>query len=240
MQDKLYNILMQKDEITWQSILLDLIKSEQMNPWDMNISLLSQRYLETVRKMQDANFLISGKILLACALLLKIKSNKLVNEEIFNFDSQLFKQEETFEELEQLFDQAPRPDYERPKLTIKTPMPRKRKVTLQDLMIALQKALEVEKRRNVKRELFDSVKVEIPQKKTDISELITNVYNKITEFFRINKIERLTFKKLVNSTKKDDIVYTFIPLLHLDNQEKVSISQEEPFGEINIEIFQKR
>jgi len=240
MNDKIYNMLIQKDEITWQSILLDLIKSEQMNPWDMNISLLSQRYLETVRKMQDANFLISGKILLACALLLKIKSNKLVNEEIFNFDSQLFKQEETFEELEQLFDQAPRPDYERPKLTIKTPMPRKRKVTLQDLMIALQKALEVEKRRNVKRELFDSVKVEIPQKKTDISELITNVYNKITEFFRINKIERLTFKKLVNSTKKDDIVYTFIPLLHLDNQEKVSISQEEPFGEINIEIFQKR
>ena len=152
----------------------------------------------------------------------------------------LIPMEETFEELEQLFDQAPRPDYERPKLTIKTPMPRKRKVTLQDLMIALQKALEVEKRRNVKRELFDSVKVEIPQKKTDISELITNVYNKITEFFRINKIERLTFKKLVNSTKKDDIVYTFIPLLHLDNQEKVSISQEEPFGEINIEIFQKR
>ena len=74
MNDKIYNMLIQKDEITWQSILLDLIKSEQMNPWDMNISLLSQRYLETVRKMQDANFLISGKILLACALLLKIKS----------------------------------------------------------------------------------------------------------------------------------------------------------------------
>src|SRR3989338_3077831 len=191
MNDQIYNMLIQKDEITWQSILLDLIRSEQMNPWDIDISILSQRYIESVRKMQEANFLISGKILLACALLLKIKSNKLVNEEIFNFDSQLFKQEETFEELEQLFDQAPRPDYERPKLTIKTPMPRKRKVTLQDLMIALQKALEVEKRRNVKRELFDSVKVEIPQKKTDISELITNVYNKIIEFFKVNKIEKL-------------------------------------------------
>lgn len=238
MHDQIYNMLIKKDEITWQSILLDLIKTEQMNPWNIDVSLLSKRYIESVRKMQEANFFISGKILLACALLLKIKSNKLVNEEILNFDSQLFKQEETFEELEQLFDQAPIPDYEKPKLTIKTPMPRKRKVTLQDLMTALQKALDVEKRRNIKKELFNNIKVEIPQKKIDISELITNVYSKIVEYFKTRK-EKLTFTKLVNSDKKEDKVYTFIPLLHLDNQEKINISQEEPFGEINIEIYQK-
>jgi len=239
MNDQIYNMLIQKDEITWQSILLDLIRSEQMNPWDIDISILSQRYIESVRKMQEANFLISGKILLACALLLKIKSNKLVNEEIYNFDSQLFRQEETFEELEQLFDEAPNPEYEKPRLTIKTPMPRKRKVTLQDLMSALQKALDVERRRNIKKELFDSIKVEIPQKKIDISEIITDIYNKILDYFKTKK-EKLTFTNLVNSDKKEDKVYTFIPLLHLDNQEKVNITQEEPFGEISIEIYQKR
>jgi len=239
MNDQIYNMLIQKDEITWQSILLDLIRSEQMNPWDIDISILSQRYIESVRKMQEANFLISGKILLACALLLKIKSNKLVNEEIYNFDSQLFRQEETFEELEQLFDEAPNPEYEKPRLTIKTPMPRKRKVTLQDLMSALQKALDVERRRNIKKELFDSIKVEIPQKKIDISEMITDIYNKILDYFKTKK-EKLTFTNLVNSDKKEDKVYTFIPLLHLDNQEKVNITQEEPFGEISIEIYQKR
>ncbi len=238
MNDQIYDMLIQKDEITWQSILLDLIKSEQMNPWDIDISILSQRYLEAVKGMQESNFLISGKILLACALLLKVKSNKLVNEEIFNFDSQLFKQEETFEELEQLFDNAPRPDHEKPRLTIKTPMPRKRKVTLQDLMNALQKALEVEKRRNVKRELFDSIKVEVPQKKIDISELISSVYTKILDYFKTKK-EKLTFTTLVNSDKKEDKIYTFIPLLHLDNQEKVTISQNEHFGEISIEIYKK-
>ena len=232
-------MLIQKDEITWQSILMDLIKSEQMNPWEIDISQLSQKYLETVRKMQEANFFISGKILLACALLLKIKSNKLVNEEISNFDSQLFKQEETFEELEELFENAPHPEYEKPRLTIKTPMPRKRKVTLQDLMNALHKALEVEKRRNVKRDIFNRVDVKIPENKIDISELITSIYNKIIDFFKANKKEKLTLTKLVNSDKKEDIILTFIPLLHLDNQEKVSISQDEPFGEINVEVFQK-
>ena len=232
-------MLIQKDEITWQAILLDLIKSEQMDPWNIDITQLTKKYLEAIRKMQESNFFISGKVLLACALLLKIKSNKLVNEEIYNFDSQLFKQEETFEELEELFQHAPRPDYEKPRLTIKTPMPRKRKVTLQDLMGALQKALEVEKRRNVRRELLNTIDVKIPENKVDIAELISKVYTKILDFFKTNKTETVTFTKLVNSTKKEDIVSTFIPLLYLDNQEKVIISQEEPFGEINVEVFKK-
>ena len=206
-------MLIQKDEITWQAILLDLIKSEQMDPWNIDITQLTKKYLEAIRKMQESNFFISGKVLLACALLLKIKSNKLVNEEIYNFDSQLFKQEETFEELEELFQHAPRPDYEKPRLTIKTPMPRKRKVTLQDLMGALQKALEVEKRRNVRRELLNTIDVKIPENKVDIAELISKVYTKILDFFKTNKTETVTFTKLVNSTKKEDIVSTFIPLL---------------------------
>jgi len=110
---------------------------------------------------------------------------------------------------------------------------------LQDLMKALNKALDVEKRRNVKRELLNRIDVKIPEKKVDISELISNVYNKILDFFKTTKKENLTFSKLVNSDNKEDKMYTFIPLLHLDNQEKVNISQEEPFGEINIEIFEK-
>ena len=239
MHEQIYNMLIQKDEITWQSILVDLIKSEQMDPWNIDISLLSKKYLEAIKNMQEANFFISGKVLLACALLLKINSNKFVNEEIPIFDSQLFKQEETFEELEELFENAPHPEYEKPRLTIKTPMPRKRKVTLQDLMNALHKALEVEKRRNVKRDIFNRVDVKIPENKIDISELITSIYNKIIDFFKANKKEKLTLTKLVNSDKKEDIILTFIPLLHLDNQEKVSISQDEPFGEINVEVFQK-
>ena len=109
MHKEIYNMLIQKDEITWQSILLDLIKSEQMSPWDIDVSQLSKMYLEKVKEMKEANLHISGKIVLASALLLRIKSKKLANEEMFNFDSMLFKEEETYEELEELFDSAPDP-----------------------------------------------------------------------------------------------------------------------------------
>ena len=43
--DIIYDILMQKDELTWQTLIQDLVKSEQMNPWDIDLSLFSQKYL---------------------------------------------------------------------------------------------------------------------------------------------------------------------------------------------------
>ena len=52
--------------------------------------------------------------------------------------------------------------------------------------------------------------------------------------------ETLTFTKLVPSEKKEDKIYTFIPLLHLDNQEKVNLMQKEHFGEIEIEILDNK
>ena len=75
MQDRIYNMLMQKDEITWQSIIYDLVRTGEMDPWDIDISVLSKRYLETLKTLKEAHFLISGKIVLAAAILLKIKSD---------------------------------------------------------------------------------------------------------------------------------------------------------------------
>jgi len=83
----------------------------------------------------------------------------------------------------------------------------------------------------------DNVDVKLPEKKIDISELISGVYSKIVEFFKTK--EKLTFTQLVNSDKKEDLIYTFIPLLHLATQEKIDLNQNENFGEINIAMYQK-
>ena len=99
--DQIYNILMQKDEITWQTIIQDLIKSEQMNPWNIDLSLLSNRYLDTIKTLKTHNFFISGKVILASSILLRMKANKLLLEDIGNLDAQLFQQDvESLEEFE--------------------------------------------------------------------------------------------------------------------------------------------
>jgi len=78
--------------------------------------------------------------------------------------------------------------------------------------------------------------LEIPKKPKDITQIIKEVYGRIKSFFLNNKENKLTFSKLIPAETKEDKVYTFIPLLHLTNQRKINISQEEHFGEIEIMV----
>jgi segregation and condensation protein A len=237
MHEQIYDMLMQKDEITWQNIIQGLVKSEEMDPWDVDVSLLSRKYLETIKKLKETNFLISGKMVLASAILLKIKSEKLVSHNIAAFDNLLFSNEEELEEVEEYLDDE-RPIDEIPQLVLKTPQPRKRKVSLNDLVGALHKALDFDERKKLKKD--DEIVLEkptIPEKKIDITILIKNLYDKIKDFFM--RSEKLTFNKLVPSERREDKILTFVPLLHLSNQNKVDLDQKEAFGDIDIKLMRK-
>ena len=173
MQDKILEMLMQKDEITWQTILLDLIKTGEMDPWDVDISILSKQYLETIKKLQESNLFLSGKVLLASAILLKIKSEKLLSEGIANLDNMMFPHEE-IEELDDFQSRRIILDVE-PKLTIKTPQSRKKKVSVNDLIEALEKALNVNERRLLRLAERNRVpEMIIPEKPIDIRSLIND------------------------------------------------------------------
>ena len=234
--EQIFEMLFDKDEITWQSLIQELVKTEQMSPWDVDISLLTQKYIETIKKLKELDFRLSGKVLLAAAILLKIKSNKLVGEDIEYLDRLISDQEDddllSFEEALE-----PRSEENIPKNLIpRTPMPRKRKVSIYDLMNALEKALEVKRRRVLKS--IPPMNVHIPEKKRDISAIIKDIYQKIKIFFWEHKKARLTFSQLVPSESKADKIYTFMPLLHLTNQRKIDLFQQKHFGEIDIILRQ--
>jgi segregation and condensation protein A len=241
-EDKIIDMLAMQDEITWQSILQELMKSEQMDPWDVNVSVLSQKYIEMLKKIKGMDLRISGKVVLAAAFLLKIKSNRLVGEDLDKLDSMFAYLDEPDYDMD-FFSEFPgitgakaariKQEF---KLIPRTPQPRKRKVSIYDLMNALQKAMDVKKRR-VFRDLPDNVKMFMPQRKKDISHVIREVYGKIKIFFFGGKYGRLTFTKLLSDTPtKEEKVYTFIPLLHLSTQRKINLDQKEHFGEIGISL----
>ena len=232
--EQVFDILFNQDEITWQSIIYDLVRTEQMDPWDVDVSLLTKRYLEMIKKLKEMDFRVSGKVLLAAAILLKMKSNRLVGDA--NQLEQMFNEPEAaelYDELEEEFQKLTRP--ETPVLIPKTPQPRKRKVSIYDLVGALNKALEVKQRRVLNS--IPPLDVEVPEKKRDITEIIKEVYTTIKSFFSKSS-EKLTFSKLVTSDKKEDRVYAFIPLLHLANQDqrKIDLFQQQHFGDIEITL----
>jgi segregation and condensation protein A len=239
MEDKIYNLLVKKDEVTWQTIIQDLVKSEELDPWNLDISKLSRRYLDAIKKMQEHDFFISGKVILASALLLRIKSDRLLNEHITEFDNLLYPPEEDLLLEEDEEDYRYSIDGKNvPKLLIKSPQTRKRQVSLNELMKALEKALEVDERRRIRRIYEEPIIQEavMPKNVFNISDMIKSVYEKVVYLF--TKKQRLNFSELLESETKEDKVMTFIPLLHLCNQQKVNMHQEKSFGEISLTLME--
>src|SRR3989344_5516616 len=151
MQQELISMVLEKDEVSWQTILYDLVKTEQMNPWDLDLSALTQKYIITVKQLQETNFRLSGKVLLAAAIMLKMKCDYFQDHDLKELDALFARMDE-----------------------------------------------------NEGSEFFSEFSYDL---------------------FRTNeKIE------------KEDKVYTFIPLLHLENERKVDMLQTEHFGEISIQL----
>jgi len=239
MQEKIFNLLFNEDEITWQNIIYDLVNSEQMNPWDIDISQITHKFIERLKHLKQMDFRISGKIVLASAIMLKIKSNRFLVHDMNAFDSliasQQMDEEAFYDELHGVGQPAVAREEVRP-LMPRTPQPRKRKISVYDLVTALEKAMEVQNKREINK--ANAPIVEIPQKSLDISIVIKEVYGKITSFFKKNN-NKLTFTQLLPSETKEDKVLTFIPLLHLDNQRKIDLLQRQQFSEIQIKLLSK-
>ena len=245
MYDKLMSILMDQDEITWKSLIYDLIKTEQMDPWNIDISNLTGRYIEVVKKISELNLRVSGKVLLAAAILLRIKSTRLIGADLMEFDRLLASRDDV-DDLYDSDDEGLPEDMrgmsleqaEREmKLIPRTPQPRKRKVSVFDLVDALAIALNVTKRRVLRT--VPEIKFSAPEKKVDISQLMEEIYFKVCEFFVSRAENGLTFNNLCPSENKEDKVLTFIPLLHLSNSRKIDLSQKQQFGDINIHLVNK-
>lgn len=233
-EERILQIIIDQNEISWKSMIFDLVNSEGMNPWDVDISVLAQKYVEKLKKYKEMDLKLSGKVLLAAAILLRIKSKRLLEEDLGEFDRLLatseITEEQFYDSLEQELSQGEMlAKEEHFELLPRTPQPRKRKVSVYDLVLALEKALEVKKRRLFRNQ---PIELKIPQNKFDITTAMEKLFGKITHLLNIG--EKLTFSKIAPSQKKEDKVYTFIPLLHLSNQEKIELKQEKPFSEIEI------
>lgn len=233
--DGVYKILT-GDEVGWQAIIYDLINTEQLDPWDIDLILLSSKYLEKIREIEEANFFVSSRVLLAASLLLRIKSEILMEKYIRSLDEILFgKKEEEKKEIERIeFDES-----EIPVLYPKTPLPRYRQVTLNELMTALNKAIDTEGRRIKKevvaRQMERDADIVIPKTRVSVRDRMRRIHSKILTIFK-KKQEKIAYSELVGGDR-DEKVACFLPTLHLDHQQKLFLHQEEHFEEIWIWLY---
>jgi segregation and condensation protein A len=241
MQDKIYDMLLKEEDVTWKSLIYELVKSEQMNPWDINLTTLTQKYIQLIKDMKEHDLKISGKILLAAAILLKIKSTHFIETDIANLDRMMnpvddeLSEEDLFDEMEQEMSTREKQKF---KLIPRNPQPRSRKVSIHDLVDALQRAMETKKRALVKQR---PVKYNFPKRKFDIMEVIQDIYHKISYYTTKKSAKSITFSQLLPpKAGKQEKVHTFIPLLHLENQRKIDTTQKKSFDEIHVKLINSK
>ncbi len=240
-ETQVYDIITGKQP-DWQAIIYELIHSEQLDPWDIDIIKLTSSYFAKIRELEEKggpDFYLSSRVLLAASLLLRIKSEFLLNHYLRSIDEILFGKKS---EPKKVIEVIKIDEDEIPLLIPKTPLPRARKVTLEELMTALNKAINTESRR-IKREVAIKrakklSEVDFPTfKKIDLKDRIKHFYALILTNLRHEKnLDKIGYMELIG-TEKEQKLASFLPLLHLSNTQKLWLSQEKYLDEIWIYLY---
>lgn len=222
--------LIETPDLTWRDILYEALTG--LNPWDIDIGELASRYSTRVSGMKEMNFKIPANVILVSSVLLRMKADILHPRqsdpyaELANSLSTLF--DGDFTQILQSLAEGEVEDFE---LALKPQRLPKRRVTADELIAAIHKALE---ERGVRRKRMLEKKVEdrrvVVEDEIDIVKFIEETYTQVISL--LCKKEVVLFSELANT--KDEIVNTLMSLLHLSNDSKLFINQEKVFGEIYI------
>jgi len=225
-QDNLLKMIIEKE--SWEDIIYQIVSFENLDPWDIDIIKLTDSFLKYIEKMKILDFRIPAKIVVVAAILLRLKC------EIFSPFERTISSTSLNQEID---DEILRLKEETENLELKNPIKRrpKRKVTLDELVDALKKAVKVqEKKETTKNKLRSKIGRHLASDEVDIEVRINNLMFEIDGLLGKLNSEKVEFSKLVNEWESETIINNFLPLLHLASRGKVGTEQKQFFKEIYV------
>jgi segregation and condensation protein A len=225
-EENILKIIIEKQ--SWEEIIYYVVNVENLDPWNIDLVKLTNGFLKFLHEAKELDFRIPAKIVFVAAILLRLKSNYL----------SIFEEEEPEENLEQkpmIYEEPPE------LLALGIPLKRvpKRQITLEELINALRKALAVKERKEARRErLKKELQARIVEEE-DIEKRLEKLMMEIDKLIKELNISRIEFRRIVKKWDTKNIVYNFVPLLHLEQREKIITEQEKWFEEIFIRKREK-
>jgi len=211
----------------WKEILVDVVKNQNLDPWDIDLSLISQKYLERVKELKKLNLRVSANVVLASSILLRYKS-----------DSWVLTQQETIVPImipDEIYSEPIVPQLESMLRTTT------RKVSLEELIAAMEDIMSKEKKkaerqnRLLERIVPDSL-LEMAANSEDFEKKLKDSLEEIKK--NIDEENLVLFSDLLENRTSADIINCLIPVLHLANDGKIAVWQEKAFGEIFIHLLE--
>lgn len=205
-------------------ILVNMAKNGEIDPWNVDIVEVTDKFLRQLEALEKMDLRISGRTLLYAAILLRMKSNALVDIE------------EPQEIIDDDYEQFEISDYPVPALPLRRTS--RRPVTLEELLSELKKAELIEKRR---LERFKNIKDE---RRATLKEVLSIAHDEDIES-RVGKMRNLLdglfenqqnikFSDLVRTLDRSGKVMAYLAILFLATKKEIWLDQEELFGELFI------
>ena len=212
------------DQPAWKTILLDLVETEKMNPWDIDVINLSEKYLKKISELEGNNLRVPANAILACAILVKTKAKYL---KLSSLDEKEEKIELTPEQKEMMLAQIPD--------LMSGRMSREGRITLDELVMSIEDIIQrTTPKKNSSRII---PRIEINFDATSIEEKLESVFNLIKQ--KVDSQGIVLFKDLIESNEVDNVVDVFLPVLFLMNSGKLIAYQNEFFGEIFVQLIKE-
>ena len=142
-------------------ILVNMAKTGKIDPWNIDIADITEKYFEHVIQMKSNNLKVTGRTILFLAILLKLKSNILEGIEFEQFETQDVEYDDNFSDdwgddiapVEQLPTNNVISLSEVLERRTSTRLNRNRVVTLQDLIKQLEFYEQLDKKLSLKNKL---------------------------------------------------------------------------------------
>ena len=203
-------------------ILLGLVQEHKIDPWDVDIGKLAEVFIKRIKEMEELDLRVSGRTVLSASVLLRMKSDYVLNE---NGNGNVAE-----EELQDVLDIG-LPELGPVMLIHQSP----RKITIADLLGALQEALQDEPniKHPIRRGLEKIMRV-LSEYDINIEKYLEKMYHRITELAKDG--HNVTFSELITEKTRIAVARTLLLLLLLCGQKKVALAQDDLFGEIFVSL----
>ncbi|HKZ45458.1 MAG TPA: segregation/condensation protein A [archaeon] len=222
-EENILELIIKKE--SWEEVIYHIVSIENLDPWNIDLVGLTNKFLIYISKIQELDFRIPAKIVFVAVVLLRLKADYL----------SIFAEEETFEEVAK---EKPFVDLGIDPNLIKLGLPMKRmpkrQITLNELIVALKKALVVREKKVERRRIWRAQLQANIGEEEDITKRIDGIMSEIDQLMKKLNETKLKFSQIVEKWNRDQIVEHFVPLLHLEQNDKVNTEQEDFFKEIYI------
>ncbi len=254
-EESIYDIETSDEGLDGISLLVSMAKSGKIDPWNIDIVDVTDKYLIQMAEKKASNLKNTGRTIWLASVLLKLKSNVLIGLDPMDFDSVMA--QENFEEYNDDYEAEYKTEPvkrsnvisidEALKRRLSTRLNRKRTVTLQDLIKQLKFYEELDRKQSLKQTLERAKKR--ARSYADFS--AEDIVNLAHEEYIDKTIEKIKIKLeniFIKSSKVElealteigmDKISAYIALLFLSADSDIELVQEEFYGELYIQKYNK-